>query len=344
MASKSKIMVILATIAVFGAILAPSALAQSNPFMEAWLHQPGLNGGVSESQSSNSVTILADVMLKAGTEINSPKCHWVKEGWNSGESANGELWWFKDHHMYVCPNKNSPTGWVKVKGGMTGRRCYNPVKVGEEPKKVVTGKVKLVRSFGKFKVTAKAKAEEEATGTCGKAKATAFARGVAFGLTKIQAQGNAKVVANAKARASAYAKAVAILQCAPPATPPPATPPTTPPSEQPKAEPESPYVNLETIQEVETNEERLICAHVESPHSDPVTVHFEAEFGTFANGGTGGAVSGGKSCLTYTGPTDLPNNYGYGSYDFIEVMVWDTVTGKSAWDFEAVEIISQTKF
>ncbi|HVV25734.1 MAG TPA: hypothetical protein VHC21_01755 [Candidatus Saccharimonadales bacterium] len=130
-----------------------------------------------------------------------------------------------------------------------------------------------------------------------------------------------------------------------PETPSSSPPPVTPPSEQPRTEPEMPYIHLETIQELETEEVRVICAHVESPNNDPVTVHFEAEYGEFANSGTGSAVSGGRSCATYTAPPELPESYWSAEpADLIEAIVWDTVTGKSAWYIEIVKIIPQTKY
>lgn len=120
----------------------------------------------------------------------------------------------------------------------------------------------------------------------------------------------------------------------------------TPPAEQPKTEPEAPYAKLETIGEMELKAERPACAYVESPHGDPVTVHFDAEFGEFANEGAGSPVSGSKWCDSYVAPTNLPEAFlapGL-SVDFIEVVVQDTVTGKFGFGFGIVEIIPRTNF
>jgi hypothetical protein len=195
---------------------------QGNPFMKGWKHlPPGVSGGVSESSASSEVIVLAYNSFKKGTEIDSPRCHWT-DGENSGETASGEVFWFYDTHMYVCPNKNSPTGWVKVKGGMTGAHCYNAVKPNTPPKPRL--KIVLVRTFGKFKAVANAHAREKVKGSCGFAYAAARAHGMAYGVTRVQARNNAKVVANAKAKASAYAKAKVLLVCSPPAVSPPSPP------------------------------------------------------------------------------------------------------------------------
>ncbi|HVX48478.1 MAG TPA: hypothetical protein VHA05_03945 [Candidatus Saccharimonadales bacterium] len=189
-----------------------------NPFMKGWLHQPGAQGGASESSSSSEVIVLAYNSFKKGTEVNSPKCHWT-DGENSGETATGEVFWFYDTHMYVCPNKESPTGWVKIKGGMTGARCFNAVKPNTPPKP--TPKIVMVESFGKFKAVANAKARVKVKGSCGFAYAAARGHGMAYGMTKIQAKHNDNFVANfnAKAQATASAEARVVLVCAKPETP-----------------------------------------------------------------------------------------------------------------------------
>jgi hypothetical protein len=127
---------------------------------------------------------------------------------------------------------------------------------------------------------------------------------------------------------------------------PPSTTTPTPPAEQPKAEPEAPYAKMETIGEMELNEERPACTYIESPHGDPVTVHFDAEFGTFANEGMGSPMSGNRWCAPYTAPTNLPEAFlapGL-SVDFIEVVVQDTVTGKFGFAFGIVELVPRTNF
>lgn len=211
MASKVKLMVILGALVVFGAIFASSASA-ANPFLKAWKNQPGAKYGVSESKSKSTVVVLADEKI-GGAEVNSPKCFWG-DGLNSGETATGEIFWFYDTHMKMCPDKKSSTGWVKVAGGMTGRDCENEVKPNAQPLPEEP-KIIILPSFGKYKVKATAHALEKVHSSCGVAEATATAHGMAYGMTKIQAQSNAKVVASAKAQAAAYAEARVALVCSP---------------------------------------------------------------------------------------------------------------------------------
>ncbi len=91
-------------------------------------------------------------------------------------------------------------------------------------------------------------------------------------------------------------------------TPPPpcgCEPPTLPP---PPKEPEQPKVTLERIQEFETNETGEICAKVDPPAGDSVSVQFEAEYGSFIDGGKGVQKTGtDRFCnLTYKAPSQLP--------------------------------------
>jgi hypothetical protein len=103
-------------------------------------------------------TILEDVKMHQGTK---PKmCRWVNGGYNSGRSVNGELQWHHDPvRAKICRNPNSPTNWVKVAGGQTGRNCGNPFKPhGQPPGPVVKGPVVMVRNFHNVNMNARAKA------------------------------------------------------------------------------------------------------------------------------------------------------------------------------------------
>ncbi|HEX5797622.1 MAG TPA: hypothetical protein VFX86_04515 [Candidatus Saccharimonadales bacterium] len=104
-------------------------------------------------------TILEDVKMHGGTKWE--KCHWVNGGFNSGRSVSGELQWFHDPvRAKICRNPHSPTGWVKVDGGQTGRNCGNPFKPhGHPPGPVVKGPVVMVRNFNKVNMNAVARAE-----------------------------------------------------------------------------------------------------------------------------------------------------------------------------------------
>jgi hypothetical protein len=141
-------------------------------------------------------TILEDVRLP-GTQSHSPKCHWAS-GWNSGHGVDGNLYWFRDTHMWVCPNRHSPTGWAKAGGGMTGRNCGNPVKLHGRPPGPVVNVVTMLRSFSKLHIIAEAQASAEVFGRCpntdiwGKASASGLVKVVIDQKMVVQAQGNSE--------------------------------------------------------------------------------------------------------------------------------------------------------
>lgn len=175
--------------------------------------------------------ILEDVKLK-GTKVHSARCHWVGKGYNSGRGVDGKLHYFLDHHMYVCPNRHSPTGWVKVKGGMTGRNCGNPVAI-KRPKHVVKV-VTLVKSFAKVHIVVKAMATASVTGSCpnsnisGSASSSGMVSTTINETTIVQAKGSAgavKVIVSQSLKASGVASATANLHLTCPAPPPPPPPP-----------------------------------------------------------------------------------------------------------------------
>ncbi len=169
--------------------------------------------GQAESQDKASATVLADVKIKG--KIDRRSCKWVKGGWNSGKDANGKLQYFYDgKRAKVCRNKKSPTGWVKVDGGLTGRNCGNPWKF-KKPKHVVKNVV-MIRNW--IKVTASATAHVRVEGSCGFAEASASASATVKARTYIRGKGAAETLAYAKAKAQATAKASASLNCT---TPPP---------------------------------------------------------------------------------------------------------------------------
>lgn len=124
-----------------------------------------------------------------------------------------------------------------------------------------------------------------------------------------------------------------------PAPAPTPAPAPAPAPVQPPAEPELPYIQLEAITQIELNEEQVMCAHVESPHNDPMTVHFKSILGVFANGGAGTPVLNNVSCAVYTGPSVLPE--GEWPFDLVEAVVWDSVTGLSNWSIEVAELVGQ---
>lgn len=188
------------------AVLATNALATT-----------GSGGsGQAESQDKASATVLADVKIKG--KIDRRSCKWVTGGWNSGVDANGKLQWFWDgKRAKVCRNKKSPTGWVKVAGGLTGRNCGNPWRF-KKPK-VVVQNVVMIRKW--IKVTVSATASVRVDGSCGFAEASATATATVKARTYAKGKNAAQVLAYATARAQATAKASASLSCTTPPPPPP---------------------------------------------------------------------------------------------------------------------------
>lgn len=144
-----------------------------------------------------SGTVLEDVKMSyKGT--NYKKCKWVKGGYNSGRGIDGRLYWFWDPvKAYICRSKKSPTGWIKMKGGKTGRKCGNPWKQGK-PKGPIVKNVTLIKSFTKFKITVSAVATAKVTGVCpnnpgisGEATASGNVSAVITMATLVKAKGSA---------------------------------------------------------------------------------------------------------------------------------------------------------
>lgn len=191
-------------------------------------------------------TILEDVQMHAGT--NNQKCQWVNGGYNSGRNANGSLNWFHDPvRAKICRNQNSPTGWVKVDGGQSGRNCGNPYKPqGPPPGPVVNGPVVMVRNFNNINMNAIAKAtvnlSQEVVCPDG-SKLNAQSTGFAMAKVKITqqmlvaAQGNVDTLKvqlkdSAKAKAVAQAKGKIEATCGSTEVTPPPEQPETPPVTQ----------------------------------------------------------------------------------------------------------------
>lgn len=333
-------------------------------FSESPFQTSVTNVSVATSNGTGKLLVLFDEHFQA--ETHSSKCHWVKEAYNSGENADGTLFWFKDTHMRVCPSKTSPTGWAKVAGGMTGRNCGNAVRLSKPPRNVVPrSHVKLLAHLvitANIRVTAVANLSGSATATCsvsgasatssvnasGSATASAEASATASTKTKAIAQGTTKameIVTKSKAALYTAAKTEASTTISGKATalckgvtPPPHEEPKTEPKcpegmhgtppycetpEEPKChegetgtpphcetpkKPEQPKVTIERIQELETNEEGMICAKVDPPVGDVVNVQFEAEFGSFIDGGKGNLKTGtDRYCnSTYKAPSEEP--------------------------------------
>jgi len=180
--------------------------------------------------ASAKVTILADDTVRGGikvVQVHSTKCHLAKTFYNSGEDVSGHRFWFIDHNGVLCPSKASPTGWVKVSGGKTGRHCMNPAKEGPPPGKVIKGTVLLVKSFVNYSVHLRAAVAVEVHDTCGSAQASALATGTMSLSAFVRAKGDVDSGVFGSAIMSLSTSASAKISCSPPTTVTTTTPGTT---------------------------------------------------------------------------------------------------------------------
>lgn len=85
--------------------------------------------GNAHAVAKKHIVIGEDVNIKVDKKHKND-CMWTKDGqdWtNSVRLANGKLYKYnEDVAAKLCRNDNSPTGWVKVAGGETGKPCMNP--------------------------------------------------------------------------------------------------------------------------------------------------------------------------------------------------------------------------
>ncbi len=190
----------------------------TNPFLSLAL--PNVSVAGAESVAKANVTILSFVKAKGLTkkQKSKMKCRYVPAGtgyWNSAKQADGSIRWFWDTRAgTICTDK---------KGNQYRAECGNQVRK-KMPAKVVQGEIRLVRTFGSFKVSVTVSEKVGVYGVCGYAEASASASASARGYTKVQARGNAQILASGNAKAEAYARAIVALNCAP-TTPPPPPPP-----------------------------------------------------------------------------------------------------------------------
>lgn len=238
-----------AVLAVLGAlVLAPNVIASSSDNVDPNISVESVSIGSFEFNMQGE--ILEEVRLP-GTQQQSPRCKDNVDGWNGYKNAAGQLVWTWDTDMEVCPNKNSPTGWVKVGGGRTGRDCDNPVSFKKPPGRIV--KVfTVVKNLSKFRKAVNAKAFAKVTGSCpntnisGEAIASGLVHVVIDRRMVVKAKGSSKrlkVLLREALKAKGVAKATAKLRLtcpAPPKPQPPSPQPQPPAPPSPKEPPPPP--------------------------------------------------------------------------------------------------------
>lgn len=158
---------------------------------------------------SGTKIILEDVNT-APAATNTHQCMWTVNGYNSGHTKAGKLYWFKDpKRAQICRNSHSPTGWVKVAGGISGRNCHNPY---APPKAKVPGPIvtqyvlvqKIPDSASTVQATLTMVREASVTASCtvtdssgdtASASAEAFAFGTAYATASASAHAATQVTA-----------------------------------------------------------------------------------------------------------------------------------------------------
>lgn len=298
----------------------------------------GVRASASDIETGK-VTILADMNLK-GTirtkRLTPTGCHWTHGGfWNSGVGANGKRYSFWDSVPgELCPNRNSPTGWVKVAGGTSGRNCHNIA--GEKPVyAVVTGRVIMVRSFANVKIHLHAQAYASATNqNCPGSLATGSGTAdITISLTEfVKSRGPIEAELTGDATAKASASATASVQCAPPTTTTvTSTTTTTQTSPPPPPPPPAPTVSATTINDVDAGgSSPNFCVTWNVPGSDSGSLTVTATYGHFSPSGSTGVSGGSSSCQwTYYAPGEVPA----GGKDTVTVTLRDNTSGRSATPF-----------
>lgn len=183
-----------------------------------------ISTGVVTNDSSGKI-VLKDVNTKSAPKQTVPKkhkltrverkygygCTFVKDAYNSGLNPKGSLKFFRDHNMVVCPDKYSPTGLIKVAGGMTGRNCRNVVRLLNKPPAkrdiVPANKVIMVVSFSHTSTvqsvaTTLGVASSQASCSVNGASASSTAYGSAYGYASATASATGKTVVEARTNAT----------------------------------------------------------------------------------------------------------------------------------------------
>lgn len=180
-----------------------------------------------EEFARGEITILSDMNLRAGVKINRKNCITTKPGqiwWSGGWGMNGRAFEKETTPGTLCRSKKSKTGWVKVGGGKTGRKCFNEAKVGNVPPGLVAkGRIIWVSSFAEVKMHVKAHEKFKITAICGEASGEATAEIRLTLRVVMNSRGSVVKKFFANVKADAWVTAKGKLECVPVVTQPPAT-------------------------------------------------------------------------------------------------------------------------
>jgi hypothetical protein len=273
------------------------------------------------------VYLLEDVKMRAGVHMN--QCFWTKGGFtNSGRDANGKLRYYHDDiRAKLCRSDKSPTGYVKVDGGTTGRACFNPATINRAPAPVIQGEVLILRSLN-MKIKLKAIADVALTKECGYAKASAQALQTVDLRSWLRKKGNGEIRMVLKLEDKATARAEAKLKCVDTSTntetnthttettttttntppPPPPPPPSKPPIivVPPENKPPTVYIQNKPKHDLDTDQIQ-ICAIENDPDGDNLADTWTAEQGNLSTSFHPDLQQPDKVCVKYT-PNDVPAN------------------------------------
>lgn len=177
---------------------------------------------------SDTITFIQDEHISGYKSVKPASCVWESTFWNSGTAADGKKLWFKDHNGEICRDSHSPTGWVKVAGGITGRDCGNEAKPFGPAPGPVTKEFEILPTLNEqVKITATSTVE--ASEPCGSAEASATSSETVNLEAYLRGGSDQEGVIDGGITATATAAAEAQVTCVP-VTPvviynPPVTPP-----------------------------------------------------------------------------------------------------------------------
>lgn len=145
-------------------------------------------------------------------------CFYVKSAYNGGYWYGHKGFYYQlDHNLHVCKSTASPTGYIKIGGGITGADCHNPVKLISSPpaKQNILSKVQWSSTFlfrATVTVTAKATSTVRVSVSTHNADNSCQASASAYGTSSATATATATATASTSASATISAAASARSQ------------------------------------------------------------------------------------------------------------------------------------